>query len=160
MVKKHKNEHLKEGEVGISHVSSLDEVLSRVAGIIDSDKDKDIAEALDCGPSTLSMWRVKNFMPCSNITRFCLSRGVSVEEVLTGTRLNEHQGAILYKNPQEALLAALDVQKELNLVFTADQTKAVLGLAYKTQSNKEQLKDIVSAAYAIADAPASYSSKK
>lgn len=127
---------------------TLDAILVRVAEIIGSDKDTDIAEALDAGRSSLSTWRKRDHVPYKNIVEFCLKREVPIESVLTGNFRKSEQ---IYKKPEEALSVVLDVQSELNLMFTADQIKSMLEYAYRSQSGKEDLISFVQAAFSIAN---------
>ncbi len=129
---------------------NLDDILTRVGEVIGSDKDTDIAKALNSGRSTLSTWRKREHIPYKNIISFCLAKGVAIEWVLMGgvRKCNN-----LYDSPHEALSVVLDVQSELNLTFTADQIKSLLAYAYSSQLDKEGLISFVQHSFEIANKP-------
>lgn len=126
----------------------LPEILNRVAAVIGSDKDVDIAEALGAGRSTLSTWRAREYIPYENIFLFCLRREISAESILTGD--NSFTQYKLYNSAEDALLQVLDAQRALDLVLTADQIKVLLEFAYKTQASTEHIRSFIAAAFKIA----------
>lgn len=54
-----------------------------------------------------------------------------------------------YDKPADALMAALAVQDDLGLLFTADQVKALLGYAYTAQASQDQIKLFVQKAFEL-----------
>lgn len=76
--------------------------------------------------------------------------GLDALYIITGHRARPLK---IYKTPSDALMSVVEVQDELGLSFSAEQLKAVLGLAYKGQLDHAALKDVVVESFRIANQP-------
>lgn len=70
--------------------AQLHEILGRLAGIIGSTRDTDIAKALGCGRSTLSTWRRRSIIPYEQIAVFCLRNDVPLVRIFDSPERSAH----------------------------------------------------------------------
>ncbi|WP_260524273.1 helix-turn-helix domain containing protein [Serratia sp. PL7] len=63
---------------------SVDAVLSRLAGLLNTENDSDLARMLGINRQTLASWRKRDSVPYSFCINFAEERGLSIDWLLTG----------------------------------------------------------------------------
>jgi len=115
----------------ISPLRTIHEILSVIRELESVDKDTELAELLEVGPSTLSTWKKRGTIPYAVLLRYCEQHHLSLHWLLTGrgpARLGEPQGG-KSKTPSFLLLqetgdkgkAILTAVQDLSMKYHADR---------------------------------------
>jgi len=104
---------------------NIAEILQRVEQVINSKANKDVAKALRCEPSTVSNWKVRGTIPLDELHIFAKSKGVSLEWLLTGDKLEQERETLknikFYEQKRRATdIYKLKLAREKNIDLDAD----------------------------------------
>lgn len=70
---------------GATRTADLEEILGRVADVVGSKKDGDIADALGVGRSTIPTWRTRGKVPYETLYEFAAANNLSFHWLIEGT---------------------------------------------------------------------------
>lgn len=76
--------HIENILVNIIHMLNISQILIRVGNIIESQKNRDIAEALGVDPQVCSNWKARNTIPWNELYKFSKEKSVSLDLLLNG----------------------------------------------------------------------------
>ena len=104
---------LGQGKILQNVVLNINEIISRLKGVLNIQNDAELANQWGVAPKKLAVWKVRNTIPYETLISFCREKGFDLEWALTGE--NKSDSSRKVNSPTEGLS-----EEHLSLINTYD----------------------------------------